>query len=448
MASFGFEAGTIIGGNYRVIDVIGRGGMGIVLRARDEQLERDVAIKLIRPELLTDLLRERFLAEARAMARVVHPNVLPIYSFGEHVGAPYFVTQIVQGQTVEQWIKTRNPSFATDLDTAFQILEATCRGVAAIHAADTVHRDLKPSNLLLGPEFSVCVCDMGVSVKARGDRTSEPSGEHVSIERVSKEIAGTPHYMAPECVLQTEVSPDLAHRADVYALGCLAFELLTGAPPFDGPTMVACMLAHLNQEPPRPSSRRSDLSDEIDAVLLAALAKDPALRTPSADAFRRALNAARNKLRAPVRILIAEDDEDFRVLLGSTLQREFPDAVVECVADGRAALNAFEERPPSVAILDLEMPEMNGIQLTELVRARGGPYVPIVVLTGSGGPREWQQLSSLGADGFLVKPVNVRDVATLVIRVLGDRQRDTPLLPGAVKKSTPPADSIARITTT
>ena len=91
------------------------------------------------------------------------------------------------------------------------------------------------------------------------------------------------------------------------------------------------------------------------------------------------------------------------------------------------------EHEPSVAILDLQMPELDGIQLTVLLRARVGAYVPIVVLTGSGGPREWKQLSSLGADGFLVKPVNVKDVATLVMRVLDDRRRDTPLIPAPVQ---------------
>jgi serine/threonine-protein kinase len=440
-SSFGFEPGTIIGGLYRVIDVIGRGGMGVVLRAHDAQLERDVAIKLIRPELLTDSLRERFLAEARAMARVIHPNVLPIYSFGEHEGAPYFVTQIVRGQTVEQWLKERDPELAPDLDTAFKILESTCRGVAAIHAAETVHRDLKPSNLLLDPEFSVCVADMGVSVLAKSMSQSGPESER------RNEIAGTPYYMAPECVLQADTPPELAHRADVYALGCLAYELLTGAPPFQGSTMIACMLAHLNQEPPRASSRRSDLSEEIDAVLFAALAKDPADRTPSADAFRRALIAARTKTRAPVRILVAEDDEDFRELLGMTLRHEFPDAVVECVADGQEALAAFDERPPSVAILDLAMPKIDGTKLTELVRARDGAYIPILVLTGSGGPREWQHLSAVGADGFLVKPVNVRDVATMVVRVLADRQRDTPLIPESKKTAAAKDDARTRETT-
>src|ERR1700683_4994200 len=120
--------GTIIGGTYRVIEPLGKGGMGIVLRAREERLNRDVAIKLIRPELLTDQLQDRFLDEARAMARVSHPNVLPIYAFGTHEGTPYFVTQIVLGMTAERWLFSRPAGMAPDLAIAFQILEDTCRG--------------------------------------------------------------------------------------------------------------------------------------------------------------------------------------------------------------------------------------------------------------------------------------------------------------------------------
>jgi serine/threonine-protein kinase len=429
--AFVIEPGTSIGTHYRVIELIGRGGMGVVVRAHDDQLERDVAIKLIRPELLDDVLRARFLAEARAMARVCHPNVLPIYAFGEHEGAPYFVTQIVRGRTVTDWIRSRAPGLAPDLDGAFKILEDTCRGVAAIHAAQTVHRDIKPSNLLLDPDFGVCVADMGVAALVGGE-----GGERGEKRR---EIVGTPEYMAPEIVLQDLAAPELAPRGDVYALGCLAYELLTGAPPFSGRTgLLATMLAQVNEEPRRPSSFRADLNDEIDAAILAALAKNPAERTRSAEAFARALHAARTRTREPVHILVAEDDADFREVLGETLRLEFPDAGVECVADGRAALEAFDRRTPSVVILDLRMPQIDGAQLTELLRSRiTASNVPIVVLTGSGGPREWKRLSELGADGFLVKPVNVKDVSTLLRRVLADRARDTPLL-------TPPVERIDR----
>ena len=428
----GFEPGTIVGGTYRVIEKLGRGGMGVVLRAHDVKLERDVAIKVIRPELLDDGLRERFLGEARAMARVCHPNVLPIYAFGEHEGAPYFVTQIVHGQTVDHWIRGRPAGMAPDLPIALKILEETCHGVAAIHAAGTVHRDLKPSNLLLDEDFGVRVADMGVAALLWSDK---------GIDR--QEVVGTPEYMAPEAILQQPVPRELAHRADVYALGCLAFELFTGAPPFPAKTVLGRMMAHVKDPLPLPSACRAGLPPELDELVLGALAKDPAERTCSADAFSRALVAASTKMRDPVRILLADDDDDFREVFARTLHREFPDAFIECVSDGQAALDAFDTRHHSVAVVDLSMPRIGGMELTErLRRRREAQSVPIVVLTGSGGPAEWKLLFELGADGFLVKPVNVKDLATVLRRVLVERRRTAPLAEPARSASEQVAETV------
>ena len=302
------------------------------------------------------------------------------------------------------------------METALRILDETCRGVSAIHAADTIHRDLKPSNLLMGADLRVRVADMGIADLL----------QRVSSDREA-ELVGTPEYMAPENVRRDEVAPELVARADVYSLGCLAFELLTGGPPFPADTWLGRMLAHVTTEVPRPSERRADLGTMFDEVVMAALAKDPLERTPSAEAFRAGLAAARNKEVAPARILVAEDDPDFRDVLEIALQKEFPHALVECVADGRAAIEAFEQRAHSVVILDLQMPNFDGIQVTERLRAQAGSEgTAIVMVTASGGPAVWKRLSALGADGFLLKPVNVRDVLTLVRRALGERRSSKP----------------------
>lgn len=411
------EVGTIVHGVYRIVEKLASGGMGVVMLARDEQLERNVAIKFVRPELLEhDGLRERFVSEARAMARVRHPNVVQIYAFGEHRGAPYFVMEYVKGQTFQTWLKAQHNAAKPDLALALRILDDTCKGVAAIHAAGTVHRDLKPSNLLLDAELGLRVTDLGVSDL---------------IQRVGRdgqrELVGTPEYMAPEIVRDDEIAPELAYRVDVYSLGCLAFEVLTGTPPFPGEESRGRMLAHVVLDPPRPSERRPGLTTDFDEVVLRALAKDPAQRTPSAEAFRRALLAARDKSSEPVRILLADDDEDFRELLSVSLEREFPGVEIQCVGDGSAALQAFDEQHHSVAIIDLQMPGLDGIELTGKLRERDAAHsVPIVVITANGGATEWKRLSALGADGFLVKPVNVKDVVTLVRRALGERRSVPP----------------------
>jgi CheY-like chemotaxis protein len=185
---------------------------------------------------------------------------------------------------------------------------------------------------------------------------------------------------------------------------------------------MAMMLQHATAMAPPPSSLRAGVSPELDAVILRGLTKDPSVRTPTVDALRRELAAARRGELEPVRILVAEDDEDFRGALELMLGLEFPDAEVECVGNGIEALAAFERKRPSVAILDLAMPGLDGMQLTSQIRVRDPEAtIPIIILTASGGPREWKRLSALGADRFLVKPVVLDDVVALVRRSLHER---------------------------
>ncbi|HEY3818189.1 MAG TPA: protein kinase [Polyangiaceae bacterium] len=410
-------AGTLVDGLYRVIRSLGRGGMGVVMLARDEVLDRDVALKLIRPPGAGSGLRDRFLTEARAMARVNHPNVLQIYAFGHFEETPYLVMEFVDGRTVADWLKeAKRGGTLPDLDMSLRVLDAMCLGTQAIHDANTLHCDLKPSNVLLDGDLRVRVADLGLAELVRDLQSSG-----------RREIAGTTWYMAPEIALEHEVEPHLLARADVYSLGCIAYELLTGRVPFDGPTALATLLDHILGRPPPPSTLRAGLDPEFDEVVMRALAKDPAQRTPSAEAFRRELAAARGGTREPAGILIAEDDRDSREILEIVLREQFPHAQIETVADGAQALAAFDAHRHSVAIIDLRMPHLDGLELTGLLRARDtASRVPIIVLTAEGGADEWRRLSAMGADGFLVKPVHAADVVTLVRRALADRSRSVP----------------------
>ena len=151
------KAGTLIDGVYRVLGPLGSGSMGVVLLAEDESLDRRVAIKFVHSNLHRHDFIERFTAEARALARVSHPNVVQIYAFGEHERAPYFASEFVEGQTLEQWLARSGAR--PDVDTALEIIDGICDGVAAIHAADTVHRDLKPGNVLLDTRLRPHVAD-------------------------------------------------------------------------------------------------------------------------------------------------------------------------------------------------------------------------------------------------------------------------------------------------
>jgi serine/threonine-protein kinase len=381
MAGLELAPGTVISGSFSIVRPLGSGAMGIVFLAHDERLDRPVAIKFVRPDLGLEF-RARFISEAKAMARVNHPNVVRIHAFGEHHRVP-------------------------DVPVAVRILEEICRGVSAIHAADTAHRDIKPTNLLLDVDLRVRIADLGLAVLSRDFNAAQ--------------VVGTPGYMAPE-VFRSGSDPALLPRIDVYSIACIAYELMTGSDPFQSKTNMELMLLHATKPVIPPSTLRPGLSLAFDSAILGALAKDAHERTPSAEAFRCALMAASDGMREPDRILLADDDADFREVLELVLKRAFPLAEIECVPDGRAALAAFDRKTPSIAILDLSMPHLEGIELTGLFRARASSAsMPIIVLTASGGPDEWKRLLALGADGFLLKPVSLPDVVATVRRALQER---------------------------
>ena len=403
------EPGAIVGGTYRVVSELGRGSMGVVLAAFDQKLERTVAIKLIRAELLDSGFRRRFMDEARVMAQINHPNVVCIHAFGEHNSMPYFVMELVEGTNLEQW--QRRSSGLPDIGLSVKILNDVCLGASAIHEAGAVHRDIKPSNILLDAQLRSRVADFGVSALSLGNGGAE--------------IVGTPGYIPPEVVLSPDKQKKPDPRSDVYSLGCIAYELLTGVHPFKRKgeplwTVVPQQDVHI----PLPSSIRPDLPVAFDRVLFHALEWNVEKRTPSVEAFRRGLVDAMESDGTPERIVVAEDDEEFRDLIELRLRQEFPGVDLECVGNGIAALEAVARKPASVALIDLQMPAMDGVALTAQLRNREDlSSMPIIVLTASGGAREWQRLATMGADRFLVKPVQLDDVVTFIRQALRERGR-------------------------
>lgn len=405
----GPPAGDLLDGTYRIVGPLGQGGMGVVMLAWDERLERDVAIKLIRPgQLASADAHQRFLVEARAMARIRHENVVEIYAYGETSAAPYFVMEYVPGTNLANWLDDailagRLPA----IDEALGYIDQICRGVSAIHVSGTVHGDLKPGNILLGPASRVAVADMGLS---RVLDTGDGAENHP--------MAGTPAYIAPEFA-RTDLSPEMVQRSDVYALGVIAYEMLTGEPPYDIESTADMLRVHAGMQAPLPSTIRPELTSAFDGPLLDSLTTDPLDRTPTPDAFRKALWAARESLTAgtsKLRILVADDDEDFRELACEVLAHGFPGAVIVPAADGAEALRASDENAPSLAVIDLDMPGMNGVELTAALRAASD--VPIVVVTAAGGAPDWKLLQSLGADGFLVKPIDPYALTALARKAL------------------------------
>ena len=267
--------GSIFAG-YEIESVVGVGGIGILYRARQVRLDRPVALKLVEPEMARDpVIRERLRREARAVAALDHPNVVPLYEAGEEGGTVYIVTRWVEGielGTLIQGDGGLEPARAAR--TAAQIAAA----LEVAHGKGLVHRDVKPSNVILTSEDHVYITDFGLVKR---------SGTAAGLTGVDQ-MLGTVDYVAPEQIEGSE--PDA--RGDVYSLACVLFEMLTGEPPFAAQQGgMAKMWAHVNAEPPSVRERRSDVPPALEDVVRRAMAKAPDAR-PTAAAFRAAVLAA------------------------------------------------------------------------------------------------------------------------------------------------------------
>lgn len=410
------RVGDTLDGIYEIRGVLGAGGMGTVYLAHDAQLQRDVAVKLIHEDKLADDdMIPRFLAEGRAMARVQHPNVVTIHAFGSRRGQPYLVMEYVPGPSLAAWRLQRG---ALGVAEAVAVLEALCRGAQAIHDAGAVHRDLKPGNVLVGPAERVAVADFGLA---------RPLADSASGGQVA--ISGTPAYLPPEVARGEPLATHLVTRLDVYALGVMAFELLTGQLPFAGPGLVALLNQHAFEPPPQPSAARPGLPPAFDAPILQALAKSPGERLPTADALRRGLlEALQISGHGPrgLRILLVDDDTNALAAVREILELSLPEVEVTAASNPAAALAHALRSRPDLVITDLHMPHGGGLALTSaLKRDPVTRDVPIVVITAYGGGSDWRELRALGAERFLVKPVDA-DVLVSTVRSLMDQRRAAP----------------------
>jgi serine/threonine-protein kinase len=279
-ASAAASLGGLIVDGFAIDEVLGSGSFGTVYRGRQLGLDRRVAVKLPTHEIAADpVMARRFAREARAASRITHPGVVGIYAVGELPdGRPYLAMQYVEGEPLDRILAEGPIPPARALRIARQIASA----LAETHAADVVHRDLKPTNIMwrrdrFGDDRIVLV-DFGIAVCTPG--TADATRLTVA------GLIGTPHYMSPE-----QAHGDLVDaRADLYALGCLVFELVTGEPPFDG-SGFEVLLAHLGRPPPAPSSRNPDVPEVVDRLVLALMAKKPDERPHGADAVVTTINS-------------------------------------------------------------------------------------------------------------------------------------------------------------
>jgi streptogramin lyase len=268
---------------HRIMGIAGRGGMGVVYRALQLDLDRPVALKLIAPQLAEDPdFRDRFVRESRAAASIDHPNVIPIYYTGESDGALYIAMRYVEGSDLRTLVRAEH---RLDPARAAYIVSQVASALDAAHARGIVHRDVKPANVLLGANDHAYLTDFGLTKRVTSHTGSTRDGGWV----------GTLGYVAPEQIRGERLDA----RADVYALGCVLYHSLAGVPPYQRESDEATLWAHLNDDPPSLHDRAPDVPASFDAVLARAMAKDPDDRFPSTGDLGRAALAAAGRPVAP-----------------------------------------------------------------------------------------------------------------------------------------------------
>jgi serine/threonine-protein kinase len=271
--------GTTLGA-YVIADSIGRGGMAVVYRAHHPALERDVAIKVLWQSLADQPgFLERFRREARAASSVRHPNILTIYDFGTQGGITYMVSELLTGGSLAE--RLHGPA---RLDETLQVIRGIGAALDVAHAAGLIHRDVKPSNILFTGDGQPVLADFGIARMLQGEQ------HQITVQG---SLIGTPHYLAPEMASGAE---SVGPASDLYSLGVVLYEMLTGGPPFPRETPIATVRAHIVEAPPPVRLRNPEVPPEVEAVVARALAKRPEGRFPSgaalAAAFEHALDSA------------------------------------------------------------------------------------------------------------------------------------------------------------
>ena len=454
--------GTIVGGRYELGELLGQGGMSQVRSARDLRIGRPVAVKLLRPELVRDPTFEgRFRREAQSAASLHNPGIVAVYDTGEEmVGGfltPYIVMELVEGRTLRDVVAMDGRMPAAE---AVRITSAVCAALDEAHRAGIVHRDVKPGNVMLTPDGGVKVMDFGI---ARATSTS------VTLTQTAT-VVGTALYLSPEQARGEHVDA----RSDVYSTGCLLYELLAGTPPFTGESSVAIAYQHVREDPTPPSRFAPDIPPALDAVVLKALAKNPADRYQSAGELRDdlqrvaagrpvsaapAAHAAGNEVRPPppTTVLVREPPRRGRrgaaysllalatvavfvvalliarsLLAGSNTELETPKVTGETLQDAQAVLSqaglrvgdvnyrfSKDKRGGIVLSQDPSHPILLGRgQAVDLVVSKGVHYIQVPAdLIGEQRAQAEAEITAAGLKVGKVVGVNSRDPVGQVLSV-------------------------------
>lgn len=374
--------GDVIGGVYRVRSLLGKGGGGHVYDGDDLLLHRRVAIKVAPRGPRGDLL----VNEAIALAGVRDPSVVTIHSLGHHLAITYVVMEYLYGVTLDVHLARTSGDGPRSRAEALDALIAICQGLAALHRAGLCHGDLKPANIMLAPGGRTVLLDVAAGPPEQARRT--------------------PHYFAPE--LLAAGAPVGSAAADLYAVGVIAYQLFTGAVPFDGPNAAAILYRHISDPPPELGTLRPDLPTPIVELVHALVAKAPAARPSSVDAVLWRLRDLRERPSdaptRPRRVMVVDDDADVIPIAVAAVRRAWPGTEIDVAGDGADALRRIRSSEPDVILLDLVMPVMSGIELCTHLRSVGlAQRTQFVSIGARTDAHDLAMLNQLGITRFVPK---------------------------------------------
>lgn len=407
----GLSLGTLVSGTYELVSVLGRGGMATVYEAHDHVLGRRVALKVAHLGVRTEALDH----EGRALAVLHHAGVPALYAAGVHEGHRYLVMELLHGRTLEERIdETLAHGHRFEIAEVVDTLRKIAEALAAAHEVGIAHRDLKPSNVMVCGARLVLV-DFGLFVPEY-DAERDPH------------VVGSIEYMAPE-VLTKSVRSGEGPAIDLYALGVVGFELLVGRTPYGTSSPSKVVTGHVLGEIPDVRDHRVDVPAALAHLLHGLLEKHPRDRPPGADVVVRALGDVARALAAtpsvapsrPLRVVIVDDDAEVLHILGRSLRAARGGLDVHTFTEPADALEHVDRTHTDVVLLDLEMPAMNGIELTMALMALPPLHRPrVVALSAQADERDVAVFRALGVWDYVPKDTHF---VSAVLRLLGDLQR-------------------------
>ncbi len=418
---------------YEFLDVLGRGGMGIVFKVKDLELNETIAMKVLSGAAGLDrtMLLQRFKSEVSLNRKIKHPNVCRLHDFGLHQDFPFVTMEYVSGRDLGREIEALG---ALPAGRAVRVMEQVALGVAAAHAVGIVHRDLKPANVMLRPSDEVSVLDFGLA--------HDTTDRSTRITRIGTTV-GTPHYMAPEQV-QGEGADE---RSDIYAIGVIAYEALAGCFLYEASSPLSVALKHVEEPVPVEPLREQSVPRELIAIVLRCLRKDPATRFGSAgelavqlETLRRLLvpeapspESPQSRLPTAVHdrtrllglaggatkplILVVDDEPAIRQLL-TTVLRDGGYETMEA-SSGEGALAILARRDADLILMDVLMPGVDGFDTVRILKSQPRyAATPVIFMSTFPEKNRVAFASQTGAIAFLPKPLHLATLLSEVRRIL------------------------------